>query len=67
LGLIIKMLSTAEGATIATLMDATGWLSHTTRAALTGLRKRGFVIERRRGEGAVAPTYRIATTVSFAA
>ena len=27
-------------------MTATGWLPHTTRAALTGLRKRGFLVER---------------------
>ncbi len=31
-------------------MTATGWLPHTTRAALTGLRKRGFMVERRTGE-----------------
>ncbi len=30
------------------LMAATGWLPHTTRAALTGLRKRGFEIARDR-------------------
>ncbi len=34
------------GATLDALIEATGWLPHTTRAALTGLRKRGFVIER---------------------
>jgi hypothetical protein len=33
------------------LVKATGWLPHTTRAALTGLRKRGFLIERVRDEG----------------
>jgi len=33
-----------EPATIAELVDATGWLPHTTRAALTGLRKRGWDI-----------------------
>jgi hypothetical protein len=32
------------------LVAATGWLPHTTRAALTGLRKRGYAIERERSE-----------------
>ena len=40
-------------------MAATGWLPHTTRAALTGLRKRGYAIERSAGEG--GSVYRIAT------
>jgi len=30
---------------------ATGWLPHTTRAALTGLRKKGHAIARDRVEG----------------
>jgi hypothetical protein len=44
--LIIDMLSKADGVTIDALIKATGWLPHTTRAALTGLRKRGFEIVR---------------------
>jgi hypothetical protein len=40
----------AEGATLDELIKATDWLPHTTRAALTGLRKRGYAIERTRGE-----------------
>jgi hypothetical protein len=35
-----------RGATIKEMMDATSWLPHTTRAVLTGFRKRGFGIER---------------------
>ncbi|MGA2639208.1 MAG: DUF3489 domain-containing protein [Methylocella sp.] len=35
-----------KGATLASLVEATGWLPHTARAAITGLRKRGFAIER---------------------
>ncbi|MDP4576033.1 DUF3489 domain-containing protein [Qipengyuania sp. G39] len=32
-------------------MKATGWLPHTTRAAMTGLKKKGHTIERdKRGE-----------------
>ncbi len=44
--LIVDMLSKEGGVTIDALIKATGWLPHTTRAALTGLRKRGFAVER---------------------
>jgi hypothetical protein len=46
--LVIEMLCAKEGATLNALAEATGWLPHTTRAVLTGLRKRGFSIERAR-------------------
>jgi hypothetical protein len=39
-----------KGVTLDALIEATGWLPHTTRAAMTGLRKRGFAIERTRHE-----------------
>jgi Protein of unknown function (DUF3489) len=42
--LIVKMLSRKSGATLDALVDATGWLPHTTRAALTGLRARGYTV-----------------------
>jgi Protein of unknown function (DUF3489) len=49
---VVKMLSRPEGATIDAIVTATGWLPHTTRAALTGLRKRGYAIGRSlRGDG----------------
>jgi Protein of unknown function (DUF3489) len=48
--LIVEMLSKDEGATLDALSAATGWLPHTTGAALTGLRKRGFLVERVRDE-----------------
>src|ERR1700731_3244621 len=50
LALIVAMLTKDKGATLAALVEATGWLPHTTRAAMTGLRKRGFAIERTRHE-----------------
>jgi Protein of unknown function (DUF3489) len=59
--LIIAMLSKRNGATLASLIAATGWLPHTTRAALTGLRKRGFMIERIRSD-AKESIYRIVGT-----
>lgn len=52
---IVALLSRPEGASVPALMAATGWLPHTTRAALSGLRKKGFRLERtvREGEAAV--------------
>ena len=49
-----------EGATIARMIAATGWLPHTTRAALTGLKKLGYAIDSDKIDGvrtyrAVAP------------
>jgi hypothetical protein len=44
--LIVSILSGRSGASLNELMEATGWLPHTTRAALTGLRQRGYVLER---------------------
>jgi hypothetical protein len=49
--LVIGLLRGSDGATIAELTGATGWLPHTTRAALTGLRKKGHAVERaKRGD-----------------
>ena len=49
-----------EGATLDQMIAATGWLPHTTRAALTGLRKSGYAIDSDKVDGlrtyrAVAP------------
>ena len=48
------------GATLDQMIAATGWLPHTTRAALTGLKKRGYGIDSDKIDGvrtyrAVAP------------
>jgi hypothetical protein len=43
---VIAMLRRPEGATLAEMMAATGWLAHSTRAVLTGLRKKGHTIEK---------------------
>jgi hypothetical protein len=56
---VIDLLQRSEGATIPSLMEATGWLPHTTRAALTGLRKRGYAVVRERVDGEDS-VYRIA-------
>lgn len=49
--LVLSLLQRSEGATLAELVEATGWLPHTTRAALTGVRKKGHAVEKsKRGE-----------------
>jgi hypothetical protein len=47
---VMALLGRKQGVGIEELTSATGWLPHTTRAALTGLRKRGYAIERSRTE-----------------
>ena len=64
--LVIEMLSKDQGTTLDALVKATGWLPHTTRAALTGLRKRGFAVERIRNETR-GSLYRITNGPSAAA
>ena len=41
---LIVMLSRKTGADVASISKKFGWLPHTTRAALTGLRKTGYQI-----------------------
>lgn len=55
---VLALLSRPDGATLSELILATGWLPHTTRAALTGLRKKGHDIAR--GKRDDATCYRIA-------
>ena len=43
---VIALLRRDEGATLEDLNTATGWQPHSTRAALTGLKKKGHVIEK---------------------
>ena len=57
--LIIGLLQRPQGATLADLVAATGWLAHTTRAALTRLRQVGHVLDKTTGE--TGTVYRIAT------
>ena len=61
---MIELLRRADGATIADLTQAAGWLPHTTRAALTGLRKRGYAVIRER-IGAGDSVYRISGAPSY--
>ena len=48
---VIALLRREQGATLPELITATSWLPHTTRAALTGIRKKGHVVEKsKRGD-----------------
>ena len=55
---VLTLLRRPDGATSAELITATGWLPHTMRASLTGLRKKGHTIERSKRENETC--YRIA-------
>lgn len=41
---LIKLLGTKSGADIKTLSEKLGWQQHTTRAAMSGLRKAGYEV-----------------------
>ena len=42
---LIRMLSRKAGADVAAISEKFGWLPHSTRAALTGLRKSGYELD----------------------
>ena len=48
---ILGMLQREGGTTLEEMVQATGWLPHTTRAALTGLRKKGQDVIRSKVDG----------------
>lgn len=48
---VTSLLERSGGATLAELAATTGWLPHTTRAALTGLRKKGFILDKQSRDG----------------
>jgi hypothetical protein len=56
---VVELLQQDRGATINELIGTTGWLPHTTRAALTGLRKRGFTVALDRSNKERGSIYRI--------
>lgn len=58
---LISMLRRDGGTTIAEISASLGWQSHTTRAAITGLRKAGHKVETAKPEdGGSGLIYRIA-------
>lgn len=45
---VLQLLQREAGATMAQVMEATGWQEHSVRAAITCMKKRGYQIVRRR-------------------
>lgn len=56
---LIKLLGSKSGADIASLSDKLGWQQHTTRAAMSGLRKAGFEIAVEKSAAGAMSRYRI--------
>lgn len=56
---LIRMLSGKAGTDVAAVSKKLGWQSHTTRAALSGLRKAGYEIAAEKPEGGKPTRYRI--------
>jgi hypothetical protein len=61
-GLVLEMLRREGGTTLDELVASTRWLPHTTRAALTGLRKKGHQIDK--GKRGDATCYSIKATAA---
>ena len=49
--LVIGLLQRPGGATLDEVVAATDWLPHTTRAALTGLKKKGHLVTSEKADG----------------
>lgn len=49
--LVLDLLRRPDGATLEQLVAATGWLPHTTRAAMTGLKKKGHTLVSEKTDG----------------
>lgn len=56
-----KLLSRKAGADLAALQTATGWQTHSVRAALSGLRKAGYGIDRADTKPGTGAVYRISS------
>ncbi|MBA3511591.1 DUF3489 domain-containing protein [Sphingomonas sp.] len=48
---LLELLRRAGGASLVEITEVTGWLPHSARAMLTGLRKKSFVIGKEKVEG----------------
>lgn len=57
---LIRLLSGKTGADVLTISRKLGWQAHTTRAAITGLRKAGHPIDHVKGVNGKPSRYRIA-------
>ena len=63
---VIALLQRDQGAKLDELAATTGWLPHTARAALTGLRHRGYDVRLERGKKGRASVYRAFATPAMA-
>ncbi|TGY90138.1 DUF3489 domain-containing protein [Marinicauda algicola] len=62
---LAQLLKPRKGVTIEALSTTLGWQAHTTRAAISGLRKAGFEVERiSADDGSKTSCYRLAGRVS---
>jgi predicted ArsR family transcriptional regulator len=59
--IVIALLSRGKGASIDEICKATKWQTHSVRAFLTGLRKKGIVVTRKQ-RGQEGTAYRITQT-----
>lgn len=48
---VVALMRRKKGASLDEMIKATGWLPHTTHAALSGLRKKGTIITRSKESG----------------
>lgn len=60
--LLLGLLRREDGATLDQMMEATGWLAHSTRAALTGLKKKDHMLSSEKIDG--TRVYRIVEAVA---
>ncbi len=63
---LIRLLSTRAGADIETISGKLGWQNHTTRAAISGLRKAGYEVTVDKAEGRKSTRYKITSDRSLA-
>jgi hypothetical protein len=61
--MLIEMLSQPDGRTTDELSQAFGWLPHTTRAVISGLRNSGYAVSRTKND-AGQTIYRVEVTAS---
>lgn len=52
----LALLRRDGGATLDEIVDATGWLRHSARAVFTGLRRKGYAVEKQKVDGSTRYT-----------
>lgn len=62
---VVELLQRDKGARLDELIAANGWLPHTARATLTGLRHRGYEVRLERGKSGRASVYRALATLAL--